>query len=112
MAFNINTNTADDVNIVEVSGDIDGNTAPLVQEQVLALAVPGSKVILDMTGVEFMSSAGLRVMVLLYRNITDNNGQIVLVGLCAELQDTMSATGFLKFFTLCSTIDEALQVMA
>jgi anti-sigma B factor antagonist len=104
----VHTKSVGDVSVVEVSGDVDGSTSPVLQEHVLALAQPGSKLIVDMSNVGFMSSAGLRVMLLLYRQITGNKGKVVLVGLSESIQDTMSATGFLKYFTTAPTFEAGL----
>jgi anti-sigma B factor antagonist len=94
-----------DATVVAVSGDVDGSTAPQLQEQVLAVAQPGCRLLLDMTEVSYMSSAGLRVMLLLHRQISGNTGKVVIVGLSDDIKTTMSATGFLKFFTTADTLD-------
>jgi len=108
----INVKSIGQVTVVEISGDIDSNTAPQAQERVLPLVQPGSKMLLDMSGVEYMSSAGLRVLLSTYRHIARQNGGIVLVGLGEEIKDTMSVTGFLNFFTTRDTVDEGLQALA
>jgi anti-sigma B factor antagonist len=100
----------DGVTIVQIAGEIDGSTAPVLQDQVLAYAQPGCRLLLDMSLVEFMSSAGLRVMLLLHRQIT-GNGQLILVGLSPSLQDTMSATGFLKYFVTSEDINTGLEAL-
>ncbi|HSN65865.1 MAG TPA: STAS domain-containing protein [Fusibacter sp.] len=108
-------NTVDQVSIVELVGEIDGNTAPTVQSHVLPLAKPGSRILLDLTQVAYMSSAGLRMLLSVHRQIASQNGQVILVGLSDEIRDTMSITGFLDFFTTCNTLDlglEALKVKA
>lgn len=110
--MDINIKNLKDVTVVEMAGDIDANTAPKVQEEVLPLAKPGSKILLDMTKVPYTSSAGLRLLLSLYRQVTGNNGQLVLVGLSEEIQDTMSITGFLDFFTRCDDLDAGLKVLA
>lgn len=94
-----------DATVVEASGDVDGSTASILQEHVLAVAQPGCRLLLDLSQVSYMSSAGLRVMLLLHRQIT-GKGKVVLVGLNDEIQGTMAATGFLKFFTTAGTLDE------
>lgn len=111
MGLSVNVKLVGDTTILEVSGDVDGSTAPDLQEQVLAAASPGCRLLLDMSQVTFMSSAGLRVMLLLYRQISGNSGKVVLVGLSEDLQDTMSATGFLKFFTIADTLDAGEQAL-
>jgi len=108
----INVKSSGQVTVVEISGDIDSNTAPLAQDQVLPLAQPGSKILLDMSGVEYMSSAGLRMLLSMYRQISRGSGDIVLVGLSEQIKDTMSVTGFLNFFTTRDTVDEGLQALA
>jgi len=108
----INVKSIGQVTVVEISGDIDSNTAPQAQERVLPLVQPGSKILLDMSGVEYMSSAGLRILLSMYRQISRGDGGIVLVGLGEEIKDTMSVTGFLNFFTTRDTVDEGLQALA
>jgi anti-sigma B factor antagonist len=108
----INVKSNGQVTVVEIAGDIDSNTAPQAQERVLPLVQPGSKILLDMSGVEYMSSAGLRMLLSMYRQISRGDGGIVLVGLSEEIKDTMSVTGFLNFFVNCDTVDEGLQALA
>jgi anti-sigma B factor antagonist len=82
-----------------------------VQQQVLPLAQPGAKILLDMTQVPYMSSAGLRMLLSLYRQVAAKDGQLVLVGLVEQIKDTMSITGFLDFFTTCDTLESGLQTL-
>ncbi|GAB4369517.1 MAG: anti-sigma factor antagonist [Elainellaceae cyanobacterium] len=99
------------VTLIELIGDVDGNTAPLVQADVLAAAEPGVKIMLDMTAVGYMSSAGLRVLLSIYRQVSTQEGKVILVGLVEEIKDTMSVTGFLDFFTTADTLDQAFAVL-
>jgi anti-sigma B factor antagonist len=108
----INVKSMGQVTVVEIAGDIDSNTAPQAQERVLPLVQSGSKILLDMNGVEYMSSAGLRMLLSMYRQMSRQNGSMVLVGLREEIKDTMSVTGFLNFFTTRDTVDEGLQALA
>jgi|FLYN01.1.fsa_nt_gi anti-sigma B factor antagonist len=100
----------DGVTLIQVAGEVDGGTAPLLQDQVLVVARPGCRLVLDMSQVEFMSSAGLRVMLLLHRHIS-GSGQLVLAGLSEALQETMAATGFLKYFVLTDNVEIALEAL-
>ncbi len=107
--LDINVNTVEQVTVVSLIGEVDAGTAATVQEKVIPLAAPSSKIILDMTKVAYMSSAGLRMLLSIYRHISSNKGQVILVGLSAELIDTMSMTGFLTYFTVQDTLDTGLQ---
>jgi anti-sigma B factor antagonist len=98
-----------DVNVVKLVGDLDGSNASTVQAQIMPLAVANVKMILDMSEVSYMSSAGLRMLLVMYRTINSKSGKVVLVGLSEDIQDTMSMTGFLGFFTYLETLDEGLK---
>ena len=108
----INTRTLDGVTIVEISGDIDGSTAPAAQEAIQAVAVPDCRMILDMSQVAYMSSAGLRMLLVTYRTISGQGGQVVLVGLSEDLEDTMEMTGFLGFFKHHKDLEGGLESLA
>jgi anti-sigma B factor antagonist len=107
----IDIKTVDQVTVVALAGDIDANTAPAIQDQVLPIAESSRKILLDMFKVPYMSSAGLRMLLSLYRQVTAKDGKLVLVGLSEEITDTMSITGFLDFFTTRDTVDAGLEVL-
>lgn len=107
----VNVDTSNQVAVVELAGDVDASTTPIIQEQVLPLAQPGAKLLLDMTNVPYMSSAGLRLLLSLYRQVTSKEGQLVLVGVTEDIKDTMSITGFIEFFKICETLDAGLQAL-
>lgn len=111
MAIEIDIKTVEEIEVVELSGDIDASTAPDVQKQVLPLAKPGSKILMDMTQVPYMSSAGLRMLLSMYRQTQAKEAKLVLVGLSEELQDTMSVTGFMDFFTTCEKREEGIAAL-
>jgi anti-sigma B factor antagonist len=107
----VNISHLDEVTVVALNGDIDGSSAPVAQAQILPLAEPGCRILLDMSKVPYMSSAGLRMLLSTYRQLVSRDGHIVLVGLSEEIQDTMSVTGFLKFFTICATTEAGLTTL-
>ncbi len=94
--------------VVALSGEITAATAPDAQAAIVPLAVPGARLVLDMTAVSFMSSAGLRLLLVVYRTITGKGGKVVLVGLSDDIADTMSHTGFLTFFAHHPTLAEGV----
>lgn len=97
---------------VELEGSIDGKTAPQIREELSAALQQVQKLIIDMSRVDYLSSAGLRLLLLLYREITARNGKLVLLRVSPEIRTVMSHTGFLSFFTLADTQEEALHTFA
>jgi anti-sigma B factor antagonist len=108
---NVATRTHGGVTVLEVSGEIDGRTAPAFQEQVLAGLGPEARVALDLAGVTFLSSAGLRALLLVHREASGRRARLVLVGLSEDLRTTMTATGFLRFFTVRESVVEAVAAL-
>ena len=101
-----------EVMLVQLIGDLNDDTTPQVQEQVSPLAKRGSNILLDMTKVPYMSSAGIRMLLWLYRQAPSfKDRKIVLVGLSEELKDTISGTGLLDFFSPCETLELGLKTL-
>ncbi len=110
--MNISIREMGSIKVVEIVGDIDGMTAPKAQEQINPLASPGSKVILDLSRVPFMSSAGLRMLLLAYRHFNWKEGRLVLAGLPQSIKKAMTDTGFLEYFTLADTVEEGVAALS
>jgi anti-sigma B factor antagonist len=98
--------------VVALDGELDSASAPAVQERLAALVPPDGRVVVDMTAVPYMSSAGLRTMLLLYRNAQAVGTTICLVGLSPELRQMMQATGFLGYFPVHDTVEDGLRELA
>jgi anti-sigma B factor antagonist len=104
----VTTVTDGAVTIASLTGEIDASTAPAIQQQLNPLVVPNARVVLDLAAVPYMSSAGLRLLLSIYRQITGVGGKIALAAVVDEIKDTMSVTGFLKFFVVHDTVTEAV----
>ncbi|MFZ4556820.1 MAG: STAS domain-containing protein [Pseudanabaena sp.] len=110
--MDIKLKSVGEIQVVELDGDIDASTAPDVTKFLSELVKPSIRLLLDMTKVPYMSSAGLRTLLSLHRQITNKEGKVVLVGLSEELVDTMSVTGFLDFFIAKPSQEEGLATLA
>lgn len=95
-----------------LEGSLDGKTAPEVREKLNPVVAGQSKVILDLTKVDYLSSAGLRLLLLLYRELSAKNGKLALLGVSSDIRTVMSHTGFLSFFTLVGTQAEAVEAVS
>lgn len=101
----------DHITVLKVTGVIDGSTAPTLRESLLNVCDTGQSLLLDMHHVHFMSSAGLRVMLMLHRQIQQDDGRVILVGLLEPIYDAMDATGFLKYFETAPDIEAGAQLL-
>jgi anti-sigma B factor antagonist len=110
--MNLTTLAEPGVTRVELEGSIDGKTAPQIREELSAALQQVQKLIIDMSRVDYLSSAGLRLLLLLYRELAARNGKLVLLRVSPEIRTVMSHTGFLRFFTLADSQQEALHAFA
>ncbi|PIE35321.1 anti-sigma B factor antagonist [candidate division KSB3 bacterium] len=109
MTFQIST--VNHVTVVEIIGDIGGQAAREIQDHILPQIEDASHILLDMHQVGYMSSAGLRLLLLLYRQVKEKNGHIVLAGVSEEIRDIMAITGFIGHFTIGDTLEEGLHAL-
>jgi anti-sigma B factor antagonist len=110
--MDINVRTEGPVTVVAVAGELTWKSVPEAQTQILAAAGAGERVLLDMSLVPYMSSAGLRLLLVVYRTITGRGGRVLLAGLSPELTNTMALTGFLDFFKHRGSVEAGLAELA
>ncbi|MDX1993031.1 MAG: STAS domain-containing protein [bacterium] len=110
--MDINVEKVGQITVVEMTGQLDSTNASNVQQHILSLAEQNSKILLDLSNVTYMSSAGLRILLLLYRRIRDNIGNVVIAGLSEEVRDVMAITGFLDCFTTFDSRNAGLRALA
>lgn len=88
----------EDINVFELIGRLDVNTSPMVQTKIMENVLPDCKIIMDMSGCDYVSSAGLRVLLVIAKQLAKVSGQGVLIGLLEEVKDVMEMTGFDNIF--------------
>lgn len=100
MSATIKTREAGDVSIVEVTGRVTlGEATGKLRETVRELINKGRKyIILNLAGVEYMDSAGLGELVGAYTTVTNNGGQLKLVGVGGRTLDLLQVTKLLTVF--------------
>ena len=82
-----------------IEGRIDTLTAPTLEKEVRAKLSGCEKMIFDFTGVKYISSAGLRVLVLAQQAM-GSRGEVVLKGMNADVAKIMTMTGLNNIFKI------------
>jgi anti-anti-sigma factor len=99
-----------DILIVSPAGRLDGsNSPPLEQAVVEAINSGGRKLAFDFSDLDYISSAGLRVVLVAGKRLNAEGGKLVLIGLRGMVKDVFDMSGFDRLFPVVSTIDEAMQ---
>ena len=86
--------------MLEISGRVDSSTAPQLTEALEAITGDGRhKIVLDMSNLEYMSSAGFRSLLSSQRNCKRyNRGEIVLATVPQRVQEALELAGFTELF--------------
>ena len=82
-----------------LTGRLDTNTAPRLDEALKALD-ESSGIILDFTGLEYLSSAGLRVIFAAQKRTTAAKGSLRIRNINESVMEVFELTGFSDFLTL------------
>jgi len=108
----LETSEENDILTVRLEGSLDGKTAPEAREQLQRFLAANSKLILDLSNVDYLSSAGLRLLLVLYRELTARKGKLALLGVSEDIRTVMSHAGCVSFFTLVESAVEAVQAVS
>lgn len=95
-----------------VNGEINLSTVQTLVSTIAESIKPGKAVVLDMNKVSYLSSAGIRALLLMYREITASGGKMILVGLSTELTELLDLTGFLEFFETYPSVESGIRSVA
>jgi anti-sigma B factor antagonist len=100
VSFDAKLNTEDGIATIRLSGELDAGSAPQFNELVSKAAqADPSRLVLLAADLSYMSSAGLRCLVLAQQKLPDTT-EIVLVGAQPEVAETIRLTGFDQSVTM------------
>ena len=97
----LSINHVDDICYFTLVGDIDSLSAGLIKEKIQSqVEAHCYKLIIDLTQVKFMDSAGLGVLVSGLKVCNKNGGDLVLVGLSENVRELFRITRLDTVFKL------------
>lgn len=97
--------------VVTLMGRIDASNSKDLEQQCLEMISNGeTQMILDLSAVNYVSSAALRVFLLAAKRLSAVKGSVKLCGLSTTLRDVFDISGFSKLFVITATLEEALKV--
>ena len=84
---------------IEVVGRLDTITAPALEKTISENICDVQNLVLDFQGLEYISSAGLRVLLGAQKRMK-NNGSMKLIGVCEDVMEVLEMTGFADILTV------------
>jgi anti-sigma B factor antagonist len=107
--MDINQTSINNVPIVSVSGRIDGTTYKDLETILNELIDQNkSEIVLDLEGVVYISSVGLRVLLATQKKVRPKKGDLKLVSLQPFVREVFEMTGFTRLFSIYPNREEAL----
>lgn len=98
----------DAVVAMPIRGRVDAVTAPQLNREVLAQINGGARrILLDLGEVTFLSSSGLRALLLIRKELMTLGGELRLASLQPQVYEVFTLTGFTQVFAIHSSVDEA-----
>lgn len=96
--------------ILRMDGRIDAATSPILEKRIDRLIEEGhSHLLLDFTRIDYLSSAGMRVLLSASKKLKTKKGDLILFSLPDEVAEIIKMTGFDKILRMFSTEKEAVQ---
>ena len=106
--LSIQTETKGSVVVVTISGRIDSETAPMLDTDLTKIISGNSNLVLDLTGVEYMSSAGIRAVVKASQAVEKSEGAVKLASVPESVQSLLYTVGLNQKINTYSTASEAV----
>lgn len=99
-----------DLSIVTVEGRLDTLTAPELEKQCLELLEGERKnLVLDFSSLEYISSAGLRSVLVVGKKSKANGSNLTLCGLSGLVEEVFNMSGFDSFFPIYPSVEKILE---
>ena len=99
-----------DFSLCRPSGEIDAYTVDQFRDALSSLATV-SKLLIDLSDVPFMDSAGLGALIGSIRKAGENDGVVVVCCGRASLMGLLKTTGFDQIVTVTETYEEAMEAL-
>ncbi len=109
----ISENKDGNIHIFELSGRLDSRTSPEFDEKIfLAMENGSNNFIIDFQSLEYISSAGLRVLNKAYKKLKHTDGKIMMCNMVDYIKEVFEIAGFDTFLPIVSDRQTALKSLS
>lgn len=108
----IDHDSRDEIDILSLEGRIDAITSAEFETRILEVA-SGVKfgIVLDFGKVDYVSSAGLRVLLVGVRALAEDNHTLVVACPSKNVKEVITLTGFHKLLKICDSVNDAVEIV-
>ncbi len=102
-------NQKEGISIFKLNGRLDSNTSPALEKKLVSAIENGTRsMVIDFENLDYISSAGLRIILKTTKDLKRTEGNIVLCAMQDYVREVFEIAGFDTFLPIFSTVDEAL----
>ena len=100
----------DGIKIFRLKGRLDSNTSQGLEDELFRAISDGSKkIIVDFENLDYISSAGLRVVLKANKALLREDGRVILCSMYKYIREIFKTTGIDNFVLILDTMDQALK---
>jgi len=98
--------------LVTVTGRMDAVSSPEFEKE-LARLIDGGNInfVIDLAGLDYISSSGLRSILVTAKKLKGKNGQILLASLQAVVKEVFEISGFSAIIPIHESVEEAMAAL-
>lgn len=99
--------------IIEIDGRLDTTNFGQLENKILQHIEAGNiRILVDCSNMDYVSSSGLRILLMALKKITALNGKFLLCGLQDNISEIFEISGFTSIFSIYKNQEEALNSLA
>ena len=110
--LNINESSESGVQIISLEGRLDTSTSADFDFALEPYSDKPTKLVVDLAGVQYVSSAGLRVFLMLAKKLQKSQGALVLCNLTPSVKEVFDIAGFSKMLNIQSDRAAAISALS
>lgn len=98
-----------DLAVVVLTGRLDSTNAADTEAKILSQIESGRpRIVVDAAGLDYLSSAGLRVFLVVAKRVKAAGGALALHSLTDHVREVFEISGFVNVLTVCASREDAL----
>ena len=106
--INIDRSSENEITILKVAGEVDASSSIQLDEEMGQAARQGARIIVDLSELEYISSAGLGVFMSYISDLEDKKMTLVLFGMKEKVFQVFQILGLDQLLTIVENKEEAI----
>jgi len=98
-----------DALVISLKGRLDAVTTPVLEKDLTELMAGGERfLVLDLGDLDYISSAGLRTLLVVTKRLREKQGRLLLASLKSVVREVFEISGFSSIIPIFESVDAAI----